>query len=153
MDKPSVEFRPRTWLVTALLLVVVPLLATACGGTAGVTESAPPAVVEHVKGSQVDRIRLTAEASKRIGIRTALVRSANAGRLVIPYDALLYDPDGKTWTYTNPAPLVFRRQNVAVVRVEGASVLLNGGPAPGTRVVTQGATELWGVEYGGIKED
>jgi hypothetical protein len=153
MDKTKVEFRLRPWLVTALLLVALPLLVTGCGGNDGKDNTARPAIVEHVKGSSVERVRLTAEAARRTGIRTARVRRAPAGRLVIPYDALLYDPNGRTWTYTNPAPLVFQRQNVAVDRVEGGSALLTGGPAPGTRVVTQGATELWGVQYGGIKED
>ena len=148
-----VGLRLRSWFATALLLVIAPLLVTACGGAARDAETAPPAVVEHVKGSHAERVRLTAEAARRIGIRTALVRSGPAGGLVIPYDALLYDTNGKTWTYTSPAPLVFQRQNVAVARVEGASVVLTGGPAAGTRVVTVGSTELWGVEYGGIKED
>jgi hypothetical protein len=32
-------------------------------------------------------------------------------------------------------------------------VLLTKGPVVGTKVVTEGATEIWGVEYGGIQED
>jgi len=138
--------------LAALVLVAIPFVAAGCGGGGATEESASPAVVEHVKGSTLERVRLTAEAAKRIGITTASVRSAGSG-LVIPYDALLYDANGKTWTYTNPAPLVFQRHNVTVMRIEGRSVLLRTGPAAGTRVVTEGATELWGVEYGGIKED
>jgi hypothetical protein len=147
--------RGHRWLVAALVLVAVQLLVTACGGSSVEEESTPPAVIEHVKGSKVARIRLTAEAARRIGIQTASVRSdgSGTGRLVIPYDALLYDPDGNTWTYTNPKPLVFQRQDIRVARIEGGSVVLTEGPAAGTRVVTAGATEIWGVEYGGIEED
>jgi hypothetical protein len=144
--------RSRSRLAAAALLAGVSLAGTACGGGAD-DETGQPAVIEHVKGSNAERVRLTAEAAKRIGIRTAAVRSAGTGRLEIPYAALLYDPDGGTWTYTNPAPLVFQRHDIHVARIDGGSVLLSQGPPAGTRVVTEGATELWGVEYGGIKED
>jgi hypothetical protein len=149
------ERRARPWIVAALVLVLLPLLVTACGGSAADEETAQPAVVEHVEGSKVERVRFTAEAAGRIGIRTAAVRSdgAGTGRLVIPYDALLYDPNGNTWTYTSPRPLVFQRQDIRVVRIAGNSVVLSKGPSVGTRVVTVGAPEIWGVEYGGIKED
>jgi hypothetical protein len=138
--------------VAAALLLAVPALAAGCGGSGAEEESAPPAVVEHVKGSDAVRVRVTAEAAKRLGIATTAVRDTG-GRLVIPYDALLYDPNGETWTYTNPAPLVYQRADVEVARIAGTSAVLSKGPAAGTRVVTEGATELWGVEYGGIEED
>jgi hypothetical protein len=32
-------------------------------------------------------------------------------------------------------------------------LVLSRGLTAGTRVVTEGATEIWGVEYGGIEED
>jgi hypothetical protein len=137
-----------------LVLLPVALAASGCGGGSGAGESARPAVVERVKGSNTERVRLTAEAARRIGVRTAVVRRAGGGPdLVIPYSALLYDPDGNTWAYTNPKPLVFERQNVKVASIDGDTVLLVKGPSAGTRVVTEGATEIWGVEYGGIQED
>jgi hypothetical protein len=137
-----------------LLLLPVAFAASGCGGSSSDEESPSPAVVEHVKGSNAEQVRLTAEAARRIGVRTAVVRRAGTGSdLVIPYAALLYDPDGNTWAYTSPKPLVFQRQNVKVARIDGNTVLLVKGPRPGARVVTEGATEIWGVEYGGIEED
>jgi hypothetical protein len=136
----------------ALALAATPLLLAACGGTRQ-AETPPPAVVEHVKGSSVEQVRLTAEAARRIGVELAAVRGLGGGRLEIPYNALLYDPNGNTWAYTSPKPLVFQRHNVVVARIDGKTVVLTKGPRPGTRVVTEGATEIWGVEYGGIKED
>ena len=50
-------------------------------------------------------------------------------------------------------PLVFERADITVDRIDGERAILAKGPAPGTAVVTVGATELWGVEYGGIQED
>jgi hypothetical protein len=146
--------RGSRWIGAVLVLLVVPLLVSACGSTEADEAGAEPAVVEHVKGSDAVRVRLTAEAAKRLGIQTTAVRSRAGGSgLVIPYDAVLYDPDGKTWTYTSPKPLVFQRQDIRVDRITGGSALLSEGPRAGARVVTVGAEEIWGVEYGGIEED
>ena len=64
------------------------------------------------------------------------------------FAALLYDADGRSWAYTNPTPLTFVREPVTVDRVDGDRAYLRSGPAPGTAVVTVGAAELLGVEYG-----
>ena len=136
-----------------LAILPVALAAAGCGGSAD-RETARPAVIEHAKGSNAERVRLTAEAARRIGIRTAVVKRVGSGaQVVIPYTALLYDPDGNTWTYTSPAPDVFQRKNIKVASIDGSLVLLTSGPRAGTKVVTEGATEIWGVEYGGIQED
>ena len=144
--------RGNRWM--AAVLLVVPLLLTACGGTAGEEATTKPAVEQHVKGTDITRVTLTAEAAKRIDIHTATVRSDRTGtRTVIPYAAVLYDPNGATWTYTSPKPLVFQREDISVARIDGNSAVLTKGPVIGTLVVTAGATEIWGVEYGGIEED
>jgi hypothetical protein len=140
----------RRFFIVGTLLV--PLFLTACGGSAdeGATES--PAAVEQIKGTEVNRITLTAEAAKRLDVQTATVRG-DGERTVIPYAAVLYDPDGQTWTYTSPERLVFVRKDISVDRIDGASAILTAGPSAGTAVVTVGGDELWGVEYGGIEED
>ncbi|HKS78151.1 MAG TPA: hypothetical protein VJQ07_04710 [Gaiellaceae bacterium] len=97
---------------------------------------------------------LTAEAARLLGVRTRRVRSEGGGkRTVIPYDAVLYDADGGTWTYTSPNPLVYERADIRIARIDGRSAILTSGPPAGTRVVTAGATEIWGVEFGDIEED
>ena len=139
--------------LAVLTVLPVALAAAGCGGGAD-RETARPAVIEHVKGSNAERVRLTAAAARRIGVRTAVVKRVGSGaQVVIPYTALLYDPDGNTWTYTSPAPFVFQRKNIKVASIDGNLVLLSKGPRAGTKVVTEGATEIWGVEYGGIQED
>ena len=145
--------RSGRWMVAVLL--VVPLLATACGGTAAEEDVSEAAVTEHVKGSDVTRVVLSADAAERIGVETVKVRSdpSGAGRAVIPYAAVLYDPNGDTWTYTSPRPRVFQRENITVARINGDSAVLTRGPPIGMPVVTVGSTEIWGVEYGGIEED
>jgi hypothetical protein len=142
------------WL--ALALLVLPLPLAACGGSALEAEGQEPAVTTHVKvnGAQVTRVTLTAAAAKRLGVRTAVVQSHGAGtsRMAIPYDAVLYDPDGETWTYTSPEPLAFQRADIRIARIDGKFAILTNGPPVGTRVVTAGASEIWGVEYGGVED-
>ena len=67
--------------------------------------------------------------------------------MLLPYASLLYDANGKTWVYTNPAPRVFERQAVTVTKVEAGVVTASAGPAVGTPVVTVGAVELFGTEF------
>jgi hypothetical protein len=137
--------------VVALCLVALALALSACGGASESAAPVQPAEITKLAGGGVE-ITLTADAVKRIDVRTAEVAHDGAS-LVIPYSAVLYDPDGATWTYTNVRPRVFVRANITVDRIVGERAILTKGPPPGTAVVTLGATELWGVEYGGIQED
>ena len=67
---------------------------------------------------------------------------------VVPWSAVVYDYDGGAWVYETTAPHVFVRRRVQVRRVDGDLAVLSGGPAPGARVVSQGAAELFGTELG-----
>jgi hypothetical protein len=136
---------------TAFGLVMLALILPACGGSSGTAAPVAPAKITKLAGG-VNQITLTADAARRIDVKTAAVRS-EGGETVIPYAAVLYDPNGATWTYVNPKPLVFVRADITVKDITGDNAILTKGPAPGTSVVTLGATELWGVEYGGIEED
>ena len=86
--------------VTALCLVVLGLALSACGGSSDSAAPVEPAKITKLAGG-VNQITLTADAAKRIDVKTAAVKS-DGGDTVIPYSAVLYDPDGATWTYTNP---------------------------------------------------
>jgi hypothetical protein len=136
--------------VAALALVVA-----GCGGQAAEETPAPPASTEQVKGTDTIRVVLTPQAAERLGVQTAPVKSDGSGgeKVVIPYAAVLYDANGETWTYTNPEPRVFVRHDISVDRIEGGIAILSEGPPVDTAVVTVGAAELWGVEYGEIEED
>jgi len=142
--------RRRRWTLAGLL--ILPVLFAGCGESAGEEAAKDPAVVEQVEGTGATRVVLTEEAARQLDIQTAAVASQGS-RTVIPYDAVLYDPDGKPWTYTNPEPLVYQREDIRVKRIDGDSAILDDGPPVGTAVVTVGSTEIWGVEYGGIEED
>jgi hypothetical protein len=69
-------------------------------------------------------------------------------RTVIPYSAVIYDPRGDTWAYTNPEPFVYIRHHITVDFVDGQFAVLGESPPLGTQVVTAGAAELYGAEFG-----
>ena len=71
--------------------------------------------------------------------------------LVVPWAAILHDIQGNTWVYESIAPQTFARRRVQVVRIVGGDAVLASGPKPGTKVVTDGAAELFGTEFGGGK--
>lgn len=83
---------------------------------------------------------------ERVSVR--LPRRAGAEALVVPKAALLHDAYGGTWVYVVRAPHQFTRQRVAVADVTGELAVLTRGPQPGARVVTEGAAELFGTEFG-----
>ena len=60
----------------------------------------------------------------------------------------MYDIDGGTWVYVQKAPYTYVRQRVEVRYVENGRAILRRGPAPGTKVVTDGAEEVFGTEFG-----
>ena len=135
---------PRIWLLVALAALTV--LLVGCGETQA--ESAEePAKVSPIQGSSVSQVVLTANAAERIGLKTAPVQASAPGSTV-PLAAVVYDRDGSTWVYTVAAPLTYVRQRVTVARVAGDVAILQAGPAVGTDVVTVGAAELLGSEYG-----
>jgi hypothetical protein len=105
-----------------------------------------PAKLEPIKGTDVQRVIFDAEGAERVGLKTAPIRQNGQGT-VIPYDAVIYTSDGKSYTYTAPEPLTFVRQSISIDHVVGDSVMLSDGPPAGTKVVTVGATEVYGTEF------
>jgi hypothetical protein len=144
--------RNRRWLVVAGLLAAGLQLSACTQHTAeadGATSE--PAKVEHVAGSDVSRLTLTARAVERLGIQTAPVRKATVeglARTVVPYGAVLYDATGATWVYVTREPLSYLRERITVDDIEGDLAVLTDGPAVGTAVVSVGAAELYGTEFG-----
>jgi hypothetical protein len=105
-----------------------------------------PAKLEPIKGTDVQRVIFDAEAAKRVGLQTGAIRQSGQEEL-IPYDAVLFDAEGKAYVYTAPKPLTFVRQEIKIDHQEGGSVVLSEGPPAGTKVVTVGAAEVYGTEF------
>jgi hypothetical protein len=129
------------WLASVGLVLVIAALPLA-GCTEVESESETGYEPSKLSGA---RVTFTAEGARRTGLRTGTVRRSGE-RVAVPYAALLYGPDGNTFVYTSPKALRYLREEVRVARIEGDRVLLSHGPAPGTRVVTVGAAEVYGTE-------
>jgi hypothetical protein len=135
------------WMIAAL--VIAGLMISGCAKASSADEAGgeDQATVEHVNGTDLSQVTITEDAARRLGIQTAPVRKAARGTM-IPYAAVLYDEHGKTWTYMSLKPLTFVRQAIDVERIERDSAVLRDGPAVGIEVVTVGAAELFGIEFG-----
>jgi len=68
--------------------------------------------------------------------------------LVVPYSSILYDMYGSAWVYQNTEPQVYVRRRVELNYVLDELAILTRGPAVGARVVSAGAAELFGTEFG-----
>ena len=68
--------------------------------------------------------------------------------LVVPYSSILYDMYGSAWVYQNTEPRVYVRQRVELQHVLEEIAILSRGPAVGSKVVSAGAAELFGTEFG-----
>ena len=136
----------RNWLVMGLIAASVMLVG--CEQTHAESAADKPAQVTPIQGTNLSRVVLSARAAERIGIATAAATAAGGAAISVPLAALVYDRDGSTWVYTTTAPLTYVRQRVTVARITGDVVVLQPGPPAGATVVTVGAAELLGSEYG-----
>jgi hypothetical protein len=131
------------------MLALVGGLLTGCQSAAASDTAAfhQPVTVTKAGDGSPARLTLTAFGASQLGLTVAPVEADPKGGLQAPYSSLLYKADGTTWVYTNPAKLVYVRAAVTVQRVEGASMHLTDGPAPGSLVVVTGAADLFGAEF------
>lgn len=133
---------------------ILPLGAEGTGaGTVGHPVQAPPSADPST--AAVDLYYAVANPGgalrpgERVSVRLPL--SALTRSLVVPRAALLHDANGGSWVYEARPDNVFVRRRVSVVDAVEEMAVLDQGPAPGTRVVTAGAAELFGTEFGAGK--
>ncbi|HEX2993324.1 MAG TPA: hypothetical protein VHP14_00780 [Anaerolineales bacterium] len=135
-------------LVNRLLIIILVLagfLLSACGGgQIPVTgEKVAPSKLEPIEGSELSRVILTEKAAERIGVKTTPAKER-----IVPYSAVIYDTKGNTWIYTNPAPLTYVRESVAISRIEGDQAFLSKALKSKDPIVTVGVIEIYGAETG-----
>jgi hypothetical protein len=137
----------------ATLLVAGGLAVGGCasnsadGAAAAPAAAEEPATLQEGKDGGPGVVQLSQEAQQHLDIRTTAVASAGAA-LVVPYGAVVYQPDGSSWAYVQTKERTYQREPLTIVSITGDQVTLSSGPAAGTLVVTQGAAELVGVETG-----
>lgn len=89
----------------------------------------------------------TLRPGERVGVTLPLLAGSDRA-LVVPLAAIVYDMNGGAWVYERTDSLTFARRRVDIARVVSGQAVLARGPKPGTVVVTDGAAELFGTEFG-----
>src|SRR5512134_1693680 len=103
-----------------IVSIFAALLLPACGAQIPVTgDKVAPSKLEPIEGSDLSRVILTEKAAERIGVETVPAKGRS-----VPYSAVIYDTEGNTWVYTNPAPLTFVRVPIFISRIEGDQAFL-----------------------------
>jgi hypothetical protein len=143
-------FRPRRRSSSALRACLA--LALAGAALAGCQEvpsnlvKSQPYTLQPIKGTDLNRVKLSDEIAERIDLQTVEVRRKGKWKMV-PHEAIIYNPEGKVYVYTKPQAETYVRAPIKVDRVVGDQVLLSTGPPAGTDIVTVGAAELLATEY------
>ena len=133
----------RTNLFMLIVVLVAALQLAACGPKSTTTEKINPATLEEIEGSELKRVILTEKAAERIQLQTT-----PASGNTVPYAAVIYDTEGNTWIYTNPAPLTFVRAAIEIDHIEGDQAFLSQALESKDPIVTVGVAEIYGAETG-----
>ncbi|MBL8226721.1 MAG: hypothetical protein JNM50_15460 [Chromatiales bacterium] len=83
---------------------------------------------------------------QRVAVRVPL--GATLAGLSIPMSAIVRDIHGGEWVYENPAPETYSRQRIETAWSDGTHAIVARGLRPGAVIVTSGAMELFGTEFG-----
>jgi hypothetical protein len=83
---------------------------------------------------------------EKVGVTIALHGSQEG--LVVPSSAVVHDIEGGTWVYELVGSQTYARRRVQVRSVVSQDAALESGPPAGARIVTSGAAELFGTEFG-----
>lgn len=70
---------------------------------------------------------------------------------MVPTDAIVYDLNGGSWVYEATGATTFVRRRIEIQSQVGPKTLVTRGIAAGKKVVTAGAAELFGTEFGAGK--
>jgi hypothetical protein len=132
------------WIVLVLVMAGLALSACKQEEEEGIDE---PAKVEQIGSSEISKVTLESKAAERLDVHTASV-TKQGGQKAIPYDAVLYDAEGATYVYVSPEEFVYQRAPIEVKRINGDVATLSKGPSVGTKVVTVGAQQIYGAEFG-----
>ncbi|MBF9238076.1 efflux RND transporter periplasmic adaptor subunit [Hymenobacter sp. BT683] len=126
-----------------------PVEAPTLGGTAGTATADVFYEIENAdqRFRPGERVAVDVTLSNASGGTVGAAASTPA--LTIPAAALLYDASGGQWVYVRTAPQQYTRQRVEVQRTLGDQVVISRGVKAGAAVVTDGAAELFGTEFGG----
>jgi RND family efflux transporter MFP subunit len=98
---------------------------------------------------QVENSAVTFRPGERVSVKLSLAGTQQS--LGIPWSAVLHDIHGGAWVYEQTEPHTYVRRRVEVRHVVDDWAALSKGPPEGVKIVTQGALELFGTEFGFAK--
>ncbi len=114
--------------------------------------SAPPTADPLAITSDLYYELSNANAQLRPGQRLSVtlpMKAPAAGKgLSFPASAIIYDVHGGTWIYVSAGAHVYRRQRVELLESVRGLAFVSRGVKQDDKVVVQGATELFGTEFG-----
>lgn len=88
----------------------------------------------------------TLAPGERMGVEVPLIGATES--LTLPWSAVVHDIHGGTWVYEQTGEHTFVRRRVVVRFARDDVAVLASGPAVGSKIVSAGASELFGVEIG-----
>lgn len=115
--------------------------------------AAPPSADPNASTADLYFSLPNADGALRPGQRVGVTLPIKTGgeSLVVPWSSIIRDTNGGTWVYEVTAPHRYERRRVEVLRMTNGVAVLERGPAPGAKIVTAGASELFGTEFGNGK--
>jgi len=72
----------------------------------------------------------------------------SSSALTLPWSAVVFDIYGGSWVYTQQSNHAYERKRVFLDHVSGNQAIISEGPPDGSKIVVNGALELFGVETG-----
>ena len=84
-------------------------------------------------------------------VSVLLTQLGSGNRIVIPWSAIMYDINGGNWAYLRTAPYTYSRRRVEVSSVIDGFAVVTRGIDKDDEIVTTGAAEIFGTEFGGGK--
>jgi hypothetical protein len=160
---------------------IVVYLAAVLSGCGESTPPSIPASshLERIAGNSAGQIVLSQLGAQRIGIQTVPVdavpapppvtkttivagvkhtttvpapKPTNGPVVIVPYSAIIYAPTGQSYVFTNTRPLTYVEIPITIDHISGSAAYLLTGPKAGSKVVSVGAEELYGVQTGVIAQ-
>lgn len=95
---------------------------------------------------ELSGVGATLRPGERVMVELPL-KSTHRG-LVVPEAAVLYDIHGDAWVYQDMGDNTYARRRVQIARHAGGRAVIARGLSEGAKVVTAGAAELFGTEFG-----
>ena len=94
----------------------------------------------------IDNRRHDWRVGQRVAVQLPIGRMQQG--LAVPASAILRDIYGGEWVYAQTEPNHYVRQRVEIASTGADGAIISRGLEPGMRIVTTGAMELFGTEFG-----